>query len=147
MSEKTLLYTLSTLARACAFLVAFVGTLVLLIPAIPAHADLSEADGMIGISAREVGWVVRFPREGYRLLIERERPGALLPAQPQRDELERLCPHRTRRDVHHRRGMPRRLLAEPKPSVGYRRASGPLGAQRVRVARIQDEAPGGRTDG
>jgi len=48
--------------------------LVLLIPAIPAHADLSEADGMIGISAREVGWVVRFPREGYTLLAERDRP-------------------------------------------------------------------------
>ena len=48
--------------------------LALLIPAIPAHADLSEADGMIGISAREVGWVVRFPREGYTLLAERDRP-------------------------------------------------------------------------
>jgi len=46
----------------------------LLIPAIPAHADLSESEGLIGISAREVGWVVRFPREGYTLLAERDRP-------------------------------------------------------------------------
>ena len=66
MSEKTLLYSLSTLVQACAALVAFVGTLALLIPAIPAHADLSEADGMIGISAREVGWVVRFPEQGVQ---------------------------------------------------------------------------------
>ena len=46
----------------------------LLIPAIPAHADLSESEGLIGISAREVGWVVRFPREGFKLLAERDRP-------------------------------------------------------------------------
>ena len=48
--------------------------LALLIPAMPAHADLSEADGMIGISAREVGWAVRFPAQGYTLLAERDRP-------------------------------------------------------------------------
>jgi hypothetical protein len=29
---------------------------------------------MIGISAREVGWVVRFPAQGYTLLAERDRP-------------------------------------------------------------------------
>ena len=47
--------------------------LALLILALPAHADLSEVDGMIGISAREVGWVVRFPKEWFTLLAERDR--------------------------------------------------------------------------
>ena len=45
--------------------------LALLISAIPAHADLSEADGMIGISAREIGWMVRFPAQGFTLSVQR----------------------------------------------------------------------------
>ncbi len=44
-----------------------------LIPAIPASADLSESDGLLGISAHEVGWVVRFPVQGYTLKVQRDR--------------------------------------------------------------------------
>jgi hypothetical protein len=44
-----------------------------LIPVIPASADLSEADGLLGISAREVAWVVRFPAQGYTLSVQRDR--------------------------------------------------------------------------
>ncbi len=40
--------------------------LALLIPVMPAHGDLAEA-GMITISAPTVGWVVRFPAQGYKL--------------------------------------------------------------------------------
>ncbi len=41
----------------------------LLIPALPARADLSEANGLISLSARPVGWVVRFPAQGYTLSV------------------------------------------------------------------------------
>ncbi len=47
--------------------------LALLIPAIPASADLSEADGLISISAPAVGWVVRFPSQGYTLSVQEDR--------------------------------------------------------------------------
>ncbi len=45
----------------------------LLIPALTARAELSEADGLISISARAVGWVVRFPAQGYTLSLQRHR--------------------------------------------------------------------------
>ncbi len=44
----------------------FLVLLALLIPAIPASAELSEADGLLGISAREVSWRVAFPGQGTR---------------------------------------------------------------------------------
>ena len=44
-----------------------------LLPALPAHAALSESDGMIIISSREVGWAVHFPSQGYKLSHERHR--------------------------------------------------------------------------
>lgn len=47
--------------------------LALLVVATPARGELSEADGMIGLSAREVGWVVRFPARGYTLSVQRHR--------------------------------------------------------------------------
>jgi hypothetical protein len=36
-------------------------------------ADLFEGDGLIGISAREIAWVVRFPVQGYTLKVHRDR--------------------------------------------------------------------------
>jgi hypothetical protein len=45
----------------------------LLLPALPALADLSEADGWISIFARAVGWVVRFRAQGYTLRLQRDR--------------------------------------------------------------------------
>ncbi len=47
--------------------------LALLLPALPVQADLSEADGMIGISAQGVGWALHFPAQGYTLSHERHR--------------------------------------------------------------------------
>jgi hypothetical protein len=43
----------------------------LLIPALPARAELSEADGLISLSAPAVAWVVRFPAQGYTLSLQR----------------------------------------------------------------------------
>ncbi len=45
----------------------------LLLPALAAPADLSEADGLISLSAQAVGWVVRFPAQGYTLSLQRHR--------------------------------------------------------------------------
>ncbi len=47
--------------------------LAVLLPALPVRADLSEADGMIGITAQGVGWALRFPAQGYTLSHERHR--------------------------------------------------------------------------
>jgi hypothetical protein len=44
-----------------------------LIPTAPPLADLFEGDGLLGISAREVAWVVRFPAQGYTLSVQRDR--------------------------------------------------------------------------
>jgi len=60
--------------QVAASLAASLGLLLFLTLLPPAHADLSEAEGMIGISVHEVGWVVRFPREGYTLPAERDHP-------------------------------------------------------------------------
>lgn len=45
----------------------------LLLPALAARADLVEADGLISFSAPAVGWVVRFPAQGYTLSLQRDR--------------------------------------------------------------------------
>ncbi len=45
----------------------------LLLPPLSGRADLSEADGLIGLSARAVGWVMRFPAQGYTLSLQRNR--------------------------------------------------------------------------
>jgi hypothetical protein len=45
----------------------------LLLPALTARADLSEADGLISISARAVPWMVRYPAQGYTLSVQRDR--------------------------------------------------------------------------
>ncbi len=45
----------------------------LLFSALAAHAELSEADGLISLSAPAVGWVVRFPAQGYTLSLQRDR--------------------------------------------------------------------------
>ena len=49
----------------------------LLLSALPAHAGLSEADGVFAISAREVGWAVRFAAQGYTLAHEQLRPSSM----------------------------------------------------------------------
>ncbi len=47
--------------------------LAMLIPATPTQAEISEADGLLAISTREVAWVVRFPAQGYTLKVQRDR--------------------------------------------------------------------------
>lgn len=53
--------------------IAWLVLLALLIPPAPGLTDLSEGDGLLGISAREVSWVVRFPAQGYTLSLQRHR--------------------------------------------------------------------------
>ncbi len=45
----------------------------LLLAAIHARAELSEADGLISLSAPSVGWIMRFPAQGYTLSVQRDR--------------------------------------------------------------------------
>jgi hypothetical protein len=54
-------------------LLTYLALLALLLPTLPAHADLTKADGMFVISAREVGWTVHFTSQGYKLSHERHR--------------------------------------------------------------------------